>query len=51
MTMELLEIKGLSLRFGGIIALANLQVIVKEGRTSCGDRSERRGQNLFVQLY
>ena len=30
--MELLEIKGLSLRFGGITALANLQVIVKEGQ-------------------
>ena len=30
--MELLEIKGLSLRFGGITALANLQMIVKEGQ-------------------
>jgi branched-chain amino acid transport system ATP-binding protein len=30
--MELLEIKGLSLRFGGITALANLQMVVKEGQ-------------------
>jgi len=29
--MELLEIKGLSLRFGGIIALSNLDMTVKDG--------------------
>jgi branched-chain amino acid transport system ATP-binding protein len=30
--MELLEIKGLSLRFGGITALSNLEMTVKEGQ-------------------
>ncbi len=49
--MELLEIKALSLHFGGITALSDLEMTVKGRAYSCSNRSERCGKDFFVQLY
>jgi hypothetical protein len=47
----LLELHGISKRFGGLLALADVSFEVHRGRDPRPDRTQRRGQDHHVQLH
>ena len=50
-TATMLEVRNLSRRFGGLVAVSDLSFSVERERDSGPDRAERRGQDHYLQRH